>query len=526
MAELLAPKLRDRGLFKKQLEYVLNAKLNVIGGMAPEHKVEQEKARRLLADIEHIFPPLQDARPPAPRQKSWFFDAPDTVDRSGALAGHKLRLVRTGEEMDSERWRLTRQAKRSLYIKAFAWKNDNVGLALVDAVCKRIRETGGKLEVKIIVENFGSKELMDGTKKQILEADRLLSSGPLRRGALQLQKCGASIVFYKPRREDWTHLMQVRHEKLFVVDGKVMLTGGSNIGDHYHMASPRSGKWYDLDVHVEGPIACWYHNQFQKSWRRVVSQDMGIEFQGLTQGRASTPFSDARRDKIYGLSRMARCDMSATQTRGPSHMYGIIGRPMNGPQRPILDSYISAIKAAKNNIRLYAPYFVPAYAFTQALMGAAKRGVKVVVITNSPESLDEDNLIFSAMLLSVYHEFEGKEFEHSGSLIGSGVEIRVWTRKATLHRKGGVFDAGDLKHQKMFLGSDNLDVRGQEYSTESIVWTDDAKLVAELTHDILEDFKSSRPLTEEYRQKYLAQERSNFMGRMKLWIAESFRNMF
>jgi hypothetical protein len=55
MAKMLAPKLKDRALFKAQLDYVLNAKDDVISGLAPEHALEKKKAKLLLADIDDIF---------------------------------------------------------------------------------------------------------------------------------------------------------------------------------------------------------------------------------------------------------------------------------------------------------------------------------------------------------------------------------------------------------------------------------------------------------------------------------------
>ena len=520
MAEFLAPKLQDRAMFEEQLTYVMNRPANVILGMTAETLVEQEKARRLLAEVEQIFPPETDPRKSALKRDGWYFEAPDSEDKSGAIEGHTLRLIRTGEQMDDERWRLVKQAKRSLYISAYAWKNDNVGLALVKAVCNRIRRSNGKLEVKILLENYGSKELLTGNAKQLRAGGELFASKAAPKGALMLRKCGASIIFYRPRREGLQNLMQVRHEKLFIVDGHTMLTGGSNIGDHYHMASPRSGKWYDLDLFVKGPLACWYHNQFQKSWQRVVSQDMGIELDGLSEGSTLRGFREATRNRIYGLDRMEICDRSSTKISGPSHLYGIMGRPMSSDRRPILESYLRSIQEAKESIRLYAPYFVPAHKLSKALIAAQNRGVKVTIITNSPESLDESNLIFSAMLLSVFHPFK------AGSIISNGIDLRIWTRKATLHRKGGIFDAGRPNTQKMFMGSDNLDVRGQEYSSESIVWTDDPKMIAELTHDFSLDIKSSKALDTAYKDEYLAIERRSFVGRCKLWIAENMRTFF
>jgi phosphatidylserine/phosphatidylglycerophosphate/cardiolipin synthase-like enzyme len=526
MAELLAPKLGDRTLFKEQLQAVLDTPLDAIPALAPEQLIEKHKAKALLADIDSIFPSATPAPDAPPSQQGWLYEAPTWEDRSGPLPGHKLHLVRSGEQMDHERWSLVQQAQRSLYISAYAWKNDNVGLSLVDAVCRRIRETDGRLEVKILVENYGSKELKLGIAKRLRTENGLFRSGKGRIGAHDLIRCGASIVFYRPRQEDLRYLMQVRHEKLFIVDHKVLLTGGSNIGDHYHMASARSGKWYDLDIHIEGPAACWYHNQFQKSWTRVVSQDIGYRPSGVGAPRPNAPFMQAFWKKHYGLNRMVPCTVDEAPTPGHSTIYGVMGRPVSTDQRPILDTYIQSIQEAKHSIRLYAPYFVPAHAFAQALIGARKRGVKVTIITNSPESLDEDNLIFSAMLLSVFHKYDANEITPGGSLFEHGVDVRIWSRKATFHRKGGIFDAGQSATQKTFLGSDNLDVRGQEYSTESVVWTDDPSIIMAMAHGFDDDLRTTVSLTEAYRKKYLATERGHFMGRMKLWLARSARNLF
>jgi hypothetical protein len=57
MAKMLAPKLKDRALFKKQLEYVINASVDVIPGLEPEHAIEKRKAKELLESIDDIFPP-------------------------------------------------------------------------------------------------------------------------------------------------------------------------------------------------------------------------------------------------------------------------------------------------------------------------------------------------------------------------------------------------------------------------------------------------------------------------------------
>lgn len=55
MADMLAPKAKDRALFKEALEYVINAKPDVIPELQPEQEIEQRKAKELLEDIDVLF---------------------------------------------------------------------------------------------------------------------------------------------------------------------------------------------------------------------------------------------------------------------------------------------------------------------------------------------------------------------------------------------------------------------------------------------------------------------------------------
>lgn len=54
-AENYAPKVNDRQLFESDLHYVLNTDPEVLPDIVPEQKVEQEKAKKLLAEIDDLF---------------------------------------------------------------------------------------------------------------------------------------------------------------------------------------------------------------------------------------------------------------------------------------------------------------------------------------------------------------------------------------------------------------------------------------------------------------------------------------
>lgn len=518
LAELVLVRLGDREQFVEQLRYVLDTPANRLGARLAQQEAEKRRAHWLMGQVDWLFPP--DGTPRiSPLSPGWFAQPAPEEDASGMLAGHRIKLLRDGMSVDDARFELVDSAKRSIYVSAFSWHNDNVGIALIKRVCQKMKAAKGKLEVKIMLENFASKELETG-KGRLAPLSDLTGAPPLPKGAALLRKCGAKVLFYKPRRRGLEHALQVRHEKLFVVDGERLLTGGSNIGDYYHSSSPWSGIWYDLDALIEGPIACWYHNQLQKSWRIGVGEDVGLEM--LSQSEAGE-LSDRERDRArrgYGMHRMRKCELKTAKQFGNSRVYGVYGRPASTTQRPLLDSYLKAVNEAQHTIRLYAPYFVPEPRFAAALVRAARRGVKITVLTNSLASNDETTAIFSAMLLSVITPLGGEP-----ALVRSKIRIKLWPGQATLHRKGGVFDAGHPT-QLAYLGSDNLDVRGQDMSSESIVWTDDGAIIAQLAADFRRDVKISQTLTKKLSDDWLASERSTVDGRFRLLVAKQLRHLF
>ena len=46
-------------MFKKQLERVINAPLNIMPQFEAEHAIEKRKAKELLENIDDIFPPSE-----------------------------------------------------------------------------------------------------------------------------------------------------------------------------------------------------------------------------------------------------------------------------------------------------------------------------------------------------------------------------------------------------------------------------------------------------------------------------------
>jgi len=83
-------------------------------------------------------------------------------------------------------------------------------------------------------------------------------------------------------------------------------------------------------------------------------------------------------------------------------------------------------------------------------------------------------------------------------LVAAGVELRLWNQTNTMHRKGGLYGS-DIA----LVGSDNLDIRGQISSSESVVFSNDKSLIKQLNQEFDEDVKSTILVKEEDIKKFL-----------------------
>ncbi|MCC7440413.1 MAG: phosphatidylserine/phosphatidylglycerophosphate/cardiolipin synthase family protein [Bdellovibrionales bacterium] len=378
----------------------------------------------------------QPPSPILPAMSDWFHDQ--------SLGGHRLTPLPDGPTLMQARKDLLRSARRTLFVSAYQF-NSNGAFDDDDFFVEVCRRASEGLEVRVLADNMG-------TKSMIGQADRL-------------RNCGIKILFFAPTVA-WgvTAAPFVLHEKLMIADGRAVILGGSGFGENYDVSGRTSGIWYDMDMLVEGPSACEFQRGFADSWARSRDKDIRARFGGY--GRISRQ----RHLRLYGPDEFEPCQ-PVSAPGGVSRVVSLHNNPLFSDRRPLLDAYERAIRAVEpgERIRLYAPYFVPTPRFTRALVDAVKRGVQVDILTNSTRSTDETSIV----ILGTYYTAQ--------KIVGAGGRIWMWDQDGTMHRKGGIFG------KYVVYGSDNLDHRGQEWSSESVIFTDDpevrGRLEAEMDAD-------------------------------------------
>lgn len=377
-----------------------------------------------------------------------------------------------------------RAATRTLDLQYYTWEEDVTGRLLAREV---LRAADRGVRVQLLLDDLyvGGKERLLATLSQHASIDIRLFN------PFQLRCCGAlgSAIEFLFASYRLNHRM---HNKAWIMDGKLIVGGGRNIGDEYFDASSQFN-FRDLDLAVSGSAVGQATVLFKRYWtsRRVrpieqvaVSRPLpnGLdELRQRLEDAAESPTAAAylqRLDALPGLTTLLenqRILVAADKVK-------IIADPPRkglGRRRSpgVLGAVRNALGRAQVSVLLISPYFVPGGRGARLLAALLRRGVKVSILTNSLAATDVlavhgGYARYRRRLLRVgIQVYELKRGGQEGqSLFGSG--------GASLHTKAFVVD-----DNLTFVGSFNLDPRSANLNTEMGAFVENAQLAAQLNEE-------------------------------------------
>ena len=245
---------------------------------------------------------------------------------------NSVTLLMSGQAKFDDMFHAIRQAKSSIHLEYFNFRNDSIASLLFDLLRQKRKEG---VEVRAMFDGFGNDSNNQPLKKHHLKA--------LRDDSIQ-------IVEYEPIRFPWVNKIFGRdHRKIVVIDGQIAYTGGMNVADYYIKGTEQVGEWRDMHCRIEGDAV----NELQKIFIRIWNRVTGENVHGIKYYRGGTP------TKFEGLK------PDTTQTAG-SKMVGIINREPHYTPKIMRQFYISAIDAAHR---------------------ALKRGVKVEILQSAKSDI-------------------------------------------------------------------------------------------------------------------------------------------
>jgi cardiolipin synthase len=328
-----------------------------------------------------------------------------------AMAGHRLRLLSDSDAIMRAMIADIDAAQHSVRLEFYIW---NPGGFVDDLVAALLRAASRGVACTALMDSLGSRPfLRDPAIEQLrgagIEVIEVLPVNPLR------------ILFVRFDLRD--------HRKIAVIDRRIAYTGSMNIADpRLFKQDAGVGQWVDAMVRIEGSAA----------W--------GLEAVSLslTSLQTGSPFAPAAPPELPTLGEAA------------------VQIVPSGPQaaRIRIDAILlAAVYAARREIVLTTPYFVPGEALLTALRSAALRGVRVTLIV--PQRIDSSLVRLASD-------------SYNGDLLAAGVEIRRF-RDGLLHTKSIVVD-----EEITLFGTVNLDIRSFELNFEVSLIVYDRRFSAEV----------------------------------------------
>lgn len=256
-------------------------------------------------------------------------------------------LLLTGQEKFDDLFTAIKQAKSSIHLEYFNFRNDSIANQLFNLLADKVKEG---VEVRALFDAFGN----------------MSNNKPLRKKELKnLRERGIEIYEFDPIRFPWVnHVFARDHRKIVVIDGSIAYTGGMNVADYYINGTKVVGEWHDMHCRIEGDEVNTLQKIFIKAWNKVTKQHLsGAKY--YRGDRPNTTFVDLKRPSVDSLNNM---------------MVRIINREPRTSNTIIRKFYTTAIDVAKDSIQIINPYFTLNRAIKKAIKRAVKRGVKVDIM--------------------------------------------------------------------------------------------------------------------------------------------------
>ncbi|HEX2768075.1 MAG TPA: cardiolipin synthase ClsB [Geobacteraceae bacterium] len=323
------------------------------------------------------------------------------------IPGNQVTLLHNGEAYFPAIEAAFDRARLEIYLETYIYENDATGQRIADAL-KRAALRGVK--VYMLIDGYGSKDL----PRSMLD---------------YLQAGGVNILIFRPKISPWTlrrERLRRMHRKIAVVDREIAFVGGINIIDDSESTGDLPPR-YDYSVAVEGPLV----EEIRRSARRLWSMVAWSRFRKGMVHSGTLP-----------VSTFAGGGMSAA----------FLVRDNFRHRREIETEYMREIERAKSEIILAHAYFLPGLDFRHALIDAAGRGVRVVLLLQGKV----DHFLQHYASRALY-----------GNLLDAGIEIYEY-RKSFLHAKVAVIDG-----HWATVGSSNIDPFSLLLSREANVVVDD-----------------------------------------------------
>ncbi len=399
---------------------------------------------------------------------------------------------------------LSEYAEHTIDIQYFIFTADNVGLIAADYL---VRAADRGVKIRILVDDVMVEA--DEESLLILDSHKNISI-KIYNPSVNVGKKLSNKVYNLTT--NFRGANQRMHNKTFIVDGKVVITGGRNIADEY-FDYDHEYNFRDRDVlliggvtkHVNQSFDDFWDSQYVKEVKSLIdttqyNYNQPNRFENLHQYACdSNNFWPQVREKIKHIPETFEFIQKTGKLKWVDCVNFISDIPGKNDGSKGLqgggittDSLIKLIKQAKTSILIQSPYLITTELGQILFSDAIKRGVKIKILTNSLSSTD--NL----------QAFNGYQRDRK-KLLQTGVEIYEFRPDAAIRLKilTGALQK-KLHHQPIFglhaksmvidgeitvIGTFNLDPRSANLNTECLTVIYSKQITQEVQKEMEEELK-------------------------------------
>lgn len=397
-----------------------------------------------------------------------------------------------GGSLVARAW-LAEYAEQTIDIQYFIFSPDNVGLIACDYL---VRAADRGVKVRLLVDDI----MVDAGIYEILTLDSHENID------IKIYNPGVNLgknIFSKVKKftTDFRGANQRMHNKTFIVDGRVTITGGRNIADEY-FDYDHEYNFRDRDVLLLGTVNTVIEKSFEDFWTStlsvpvtdLVSEEEAIKVADTTRfdrlhRYACNPenFWPQVRERIENLHtafESLRTSGNLVWLDEVNFVSDVPGKNNSTSLRGgglCTDSLMNLIRKAKTSIDIQSPYLITSDNGKKLLSDAVKRGVKIRILTNSMASTDNmeafsgyqrDRKKLLETGVAIY-EFRPDAAERFEVMTGALQEKINFTPIFGLHAKSMVIDG-----KTTVIGTFNLDPRSANLNTECVVIIRSSKIAA------------------------------------------------
>jgi cardiolipin synthase len=244
-----------------------------------------------------------------------------------------VRLIHGGKQYFDTLCEMIRSAKKLIHLQVYIFDDDETGKLVSGELIIAAKRN---VEVYVLVDGYASKKLRPDFIKTLTDE-------------------GIRFKFFNPLfKSDHFYFGRRMHQKVTVVDSKIALVAGMNITNRYNDFEGIPG-WLDFGLYLEGETAkqlcllCW------KTWYNYPTDMHAVKCE---TDNAGFNFADDQK----ALVSVRRNDWVRRKNE-------------------ISSTYINMFRTAEKNIIILCSYFLPGNVIRKQLSLAARRGVKIKIIT-------------------------------------------------------------------------------------------------------------------------------------------------